>query len=443
MAVAGCAGGVKSQLPAQMQNDAALGRVSVTLDATRLAGVARHRDYIGAGVTSLNYVVEGPLPESAVSRRPANALPVVASGSVALTSCTQDGSSYMCTLGIPFGGPWQLLITLLAGTTPVGTASISVPTVTQGTLVTVGATVAPVLTGGQAGPSITVTSPSNPVFVQDFTTQTVTAAVNELDPLGNIITSNGVPCPAPSVPPAPPPVPGYPSLSVFGADVPNPYPGPTSDPAVPSQTLSTCAPMTAAGTSVTVTYQGGRITGVAPPFLYLVATDGTLFRTAAVPVRQLYVAPSPLPTFAGFGPTFAQTVTVIEFNPAANSTLSAFVYPYPGCSSLVNVNVAPSTAPTLQPAPGAPALVGGFTVSVSTPTPIPNSAATPTPAPASAYASCPIVFEDTQDPFGGKNFPASGAVAGYGNNPIGIYYGITVGLAPAAVNIGINSKTRR
>jgi hypothetical protein len=129
----------------------------------------RSPQYIGAGITSVGYsFTPGPI-----------------NGSIALSNCAQSGSPtvYTCMVGVP-ANTYALTVTLNAGATVIGTGSASNVAVAPSTSTPVSINITPVL----GGPAIAL-SGSPTQFYIDGHAQTVTASMNELDPIGNVITT--------------------------------------------------------------------------------------------------------------------------------------------------------------------------------------------------------------------------------------------------------------
>lgn len=161
--LAACSGGNSSVLG---NGGAQPGVASLQIDASQAQSTERSPKFVGASVNTVAYsFTPGPI-----------------TGSVALSSCPESGSVYTCTVSL-VPNTYALTVTLEHNSTAVGSASATGIVVTAGATTPVTLTVSPVNTG----PSLSV--PANSQFYVDGTSQTITAAVNELDPAGDIIST--------------------------------------------------------------------------------------------------------------------------------------------------------------------------------------------------------------------------------------------------------------
>jgi hypothetical protein len=196
--------------------------VSITLDRSKLASAAkRAAKFIGSDADDVNYAFSPSFNGS--------------SADVSLTNCPNNTCTI--TIGSVPVGTYTLTLTLKHGGangTVIGRGVTSGFTVAPGAANNVSITVAPVLTGATAGPTISI--PANSVFFADGTTtnQTVVATVNEVDPEGVAVCGTSVP--------------NWPALTVSGTAV-------TGLTGLP-QTISSPPACSSNGSAVTIAYNG-------------------------------------------------------------------------------------------------------------------------------------------------------------------------------------------
>lgn len=198
--------------------------VSITLDRSSVgsSSLKRNAKFVAASVNDVSYAfVNG----SNVT---------VASGDVALSgsNCVNN----VCTISISAPvGTYTLNLTLKDSGIAVGSGSSSI-TVSLGGTNSAAVTINPILTGGSAGPSITVPTTGSVFFVDTEATQTVAATVNELDPVGDIIcgTTKSVQ--------------NWPGITVSAS-------GSTSGVSIPSPTVSTPPGCPGGSGNVAIDYQ--------------------------------------------------------------------------------------------------------------------------------------------------------------------------------------------
>ena len=337
--VAGCGGGGNSSAPTQgMLPKAAMGLVNVQLDARIPSGVGRKPDYISAGATTLSYSVvtvagtASPVP--------------VASGSFSLATpgpCAGTGGSRTCTIGIPFGNNYQLSLSLKNGTTVLGQGtSSSFNLVLNSPPPTVSIAISPNTAAGTL--VIATASPAPVVFLQNGVPQSLTLTVNELDPLGNIISLAGGS------------VPNWPTVSFSASDGTVATPAPiASAPAAP-------------GPTGVFTYSGGAPSS-SPPWSIVLSIADTNSHTASltVPVVSMSVATpaaaSNVYTFTEYNSSSSSfdvsstgtgsCGTAVLFNGAAVPSVSTTPFPSvtasPNVTLQLTVVAAPSALATTCP----------------------------------------------------------------------------------------------
>ena len=165
---AGCSGGTSGVLGS---GTAAAGSAAIRIDAGGLSSQSSSRrtpDYVGTNVDTVAYSFSpGPI-----------------TGSVALNTCPALGSpaTYTCTISVP-PNVYSLTITLKKAAVAVGTGTAASVTVLPSQTTPVSVTVTPV----NQGPALSV--PAGSQFYVDGHTQTITSTANELDPVGDVITT--------------------------------------------------------------------------------------------------------------------------------------------------------------------------------------------------------------------------------------------------------------
>ncbi len=216
--LAGCSGGSSGVLTAPAAA-APQSLLKVSLDTGALAAAFHRRgaQFVGTSVNDIHYAFSGGTNPF---------------GDIALSSCAStvnggSGITYTCTIAAP-PGVYGLTLTLKNGATSLGSGTyanaMSVPvntfTVVAGSTLPIAIPIVPIL----AGPALSIENGQQTDFFVDGHLQSIALAANELDPVGNIIST---------------------------------YYGPVSD----WQTLT----LTSSGGTAGVTFVGGNTTILAPP----------------------------------------------------------------------------------------------------------------------------------------------------------------------------------
>ena len=191
----GCSGG-GSQSPVQSARLGQSAVLAVTLDSQRVqAALERSAKFIGAGATSIAYSLN---PDSS---NPNGA--TASSGSLQLSTCANNGTTYSCAIPASAGNYYSMSLTLKAGTVTLGSGTSNAcgplavsrrPTTTANCDIlapgAVTVTIFPIVS------AVTLSLPNfSGFFWVDGGPQGALGAVNELDPVGNSIvgTSTTVP----------------------------------------------------------------------------------------------------------------------------------------------------------------------------------------------------------------------------------------------------------
>ena len=267
--LAACSGGAGSSGANGTLTVPTQSAVRVEIDASQLQANGRAAKFVGASVDTVAYSFSpGPI-----------------TGTLALSSCPATGTPavYTCTIGLP-DNTYSLSLTLKKGSTAVGTATYPSIVVTGSQTTTILATVSPV----NSGPTLAINNGQATQFYADGTTQTIATTLNELDPVGNIIsTFYG-------------PVLNYPTLTITPG-------GGTAGVTVNGGALSVAtAPTTQAGGSANLVYNG---TSLNSSSFTIKASDGaTSTQTITVPFVKL-TASTPSVQMSGIGGTTNVTFT--------------------------------------------------------------------------------------------------------------------------------------
>jgi hypothetical protein len=190
--LAGCSGGSSSVTPgASTPNSAPQSFIHVALDTGALETALKSRrgaEFVGASVNDIHYAFSGGTAPF---------------GDIPLSSCASSanggsGITYTCTIAA-LPGVYGLTLTLKNGATVLGsgtyTNAMSVPvntfTVTAGSTLPIAIPITPVL----AGPAISIENGQATDFFMEGHVQSIALAANELDPVGNIISTYYGPVP--------------------------------------------------------------------------------------------------------------------------------------------------------------------------------------------------------------------------------------------------------
>jgi hypothetical protein len=264
--LAACSGGAGSVAPnvgaANSGGNGSIGEgIQLKLSAPFSIGATnisrRSPKFIGTNVTTIQYTfLPGPISGSFTNTAPNT-----------FTGCTASGMPVVQTCNVIAGpGTYSLTVTLLQGSTVVGSGTAAGIVVTSGNVVSAPVSINPI----NSTPALSI--PGTPkAFYNDGTMQTINLTANELDPAGDIITM---------------------------------YYGPVGN--YPNLTFNDAGGIT----NITVTLtSGGNTSQVVIPFISLADN-----------------ASNPTPgnvTFAGIGATNTQQVTVTESTTAASGGLDA------------------------------------------------------------------------------------------------------------------------
>jgi hypothetical protein len=305
--IAGCSGGGggSSSILQSPAGGSSMGTqsVSITLDRSSVgsSSLKRNAKFVAASVNDVSYAfVNG----SNVT---------VASGDVALNSSNCVSSVCTITIAAVPVGTYTLNLTLKDSGIAVGSGSSSI-TVALGGTNNATVTISPILTSGSAGPSISIPS-SPPVFyVDNESTQTLSATVNELDPVGDIICGSTKS------------VPIWPVITVSAS-------GSVSGLSIPSPTVSTPPTCPGASGNVAITYSKQDHPSPTVTSVAISATDGTTTRSVTIPFISLSTSQTTALTITSPTPV---PVIITETN-GAYAGESAFNLS--GCDSYVSTSV--------------------------------------------------------------------------------------------------------
>jgi hypothetical protein len=261
---AGCSGGTSGVLGS---GTAAAGSAAIRIDAGGLGSLSSSRapQFVGTNVNTVAYVFS-----------PGNI-----TGSVALNTCPALGTppTYTCTISVP-PNVYALTITLKQGAVAVGSGSATGVTVLPSQTTPVAVTVTPV----NQGPALSV--PAGSQFYVDGHTQTITSTANELDPVGDVITTYYGP------------VSNYPTLTFSGTNAT----GVTFN----GGNTITVVPAAQAGGTAPIAYNGS---GANASSLVAKLSDGNVATAVTVTIPYLSLAYSASPVQLTASGSQAFTVT--------------------------------------------------------------------------------------------------------------------------------------
>lgn len=300
--LAGCSGGTSGVLGS---GTAAAGTAAIRIDTGGLGTLSSSRtpQYVGTNVDTVAYVFS-----------PGNI-----TGSVALNTCPALGSpaTYTCTISVPPNLYTSLTITLKKAAVTVGSGSATNVSVLSSQTTPVSVTVTPV----NGSPALSV--PAGSQFYVDGHAQTITATANELDPVGDVITTYyGA-------------VSNYPTLTFSGTNATGvTFNGGSTITAVPSAQTGGTAP---------IAYNGS---GVNASSLTATLSDGNALTAVSVTIPYITLAASATPvqlTASG-----SQSFTVTENATVGGSvTYDTIFYASTTCGSHVTFN--PALLPLYNP----------------------------------------------------------------------------------------------
>jgi hypothetical protein len=189
--LAACSGGSSGVLTTPAAPSAPQSLVRVSLDTSALQTAMNHRrgaQFVGASVNDIHYAFSGGTAPF---------------GDIPLSSCASSvnggsGITYTCTIAA-LPGVYGLTLTLKNGATVLGSgtyinamsAPVNTFTVTAGTTLPIAIAITPVL----AGPTLSIENGQATDFFIEGHVQSIAIAANELDPVGNIISTYYGPVP--------------------------------------------------------------------------------------------------------------------------------------------------------------------------------------------------------------------------------------------------------
>ena len=279
--IAGCSGGGGGGTMMQTSPSKSTQSVSVTLDKTAVNSsmAKRNAKFIASSVNDVGYAFSPGGPSADVALNSSN--------------CT-DNTCTITINAVPVG-TYTLTLTLKDSGTAVGTFTEPNFQVALGSQNSVQAVISPILTGGLAGPSISF-SPSPAVFyVDNEGVQTISASVNELDPVGDVICGSTKS------------VPNWPTLTVSVAG--SPPPGLS----VPSPTVSTPPACPGWSGNVAIDYNKSDYPNPSVTSAAISVTDGTTATSLPIPFVSLSTSQTSLDIVDASTP---QQVTITETNGA-------------------------------------------------------------------------------------------------------------------------------
>jgi hypothetical protein len=196
--LAGCSGGSSSVLtPAGPAATTPQSIVNVALDTSLLRSAQnssrRGAQFVGASVNDIHYAFTGgSAPFGDVTINPAAPCPGPAGPNVTCSGNAGTGVTYTASIAAP-PGTYGLTLTLKNGSTALGSGSyinaLSAPvntfTISSGTTLPIAISIVPIL----AGPALAIENGQATDFFMEGHTQSIAMSANELDPVGNIIST--------------------------------------------------------------------------------------------------------------------------------------------------------------------------------------------------------------------------------------------------------------
>ena len=170
---AGCSGGASVPSSGSLATESKA-TMNLQIDATQLQSLGRKAKFIGASVDTIAWsFAPGPV-----------------TGSFNISNCGNggnngSGSTYTCPIPVTPGAYTGFTITLQQGATPVGSGVGGAITITGGAVTNAAVQISPI----NQAPGLTLGPGQPTTFFMDGHAQSIAFSANELDPVGNIITT--------------------------------------------------------------------------------------------------------------------------------------------------------------------------------------------------------------------------------------------------------------